>query len=468
MSAQRPERRKKAPLRPNRHGDTPDGRGASGSLNDVRSGESATPSPTGGSNPRGRRTWGKRRGGSTAVNAGAVAIADAQAGSQRVKKPRPHVPTAFAYGVGAALLGALLTAVPAFVAWALDARSSSPSNDTFGVAMDIWALSHRGHVHTGDVTVVATPLLLTLFFGFLARWGALAAFPKERLASPDLQLILAGFVGGYVVGAQVIGLLAALGPAQVSWYSLLLGPVLVGGLAAASAHWKMRGFSPEVAQTHEHARSLAPLVMRRAMQPALRALRWWLLGGLIIVVLLAAWHGGRIVTITQQLDAGIGGNILLALGQLLFLGNASVYAASWASGADVHVGAATFGHGHMDAGTLPIVPIFGVLPDTITGAWTWVSLLLPIGVGIWLGVDAARSTARLSSLRIKVLVAAAAAALASVLGAALMWLSSMSVSTGLLPSAGPAVLAALLLALEFIVPAAISAACWHWWVNHRM
>ena len=43
--------------------------------------------------------------------------------------------------------------VPVFAAWTLDAQSTSSWNDTLGVAIDLWALAHRGHVVVDGITV---------------------------------------------------------------------------------------------------------------------------------------------------------------------------------------------------------------------------------------------------------------------------------------------------------------------------
>lgn len=374
---------------------------------------------------------------------------------------------AFVYGVGAAFLGALLTCIPVFVAWAMDPKSSTPGNDAFGVALDLWALAHRAHVTVAGTHVVATPLVLTFGYGLLARGAALRAFPNERLATRDLQLILWGFLGGYLVGAQLIGVLSSIGPARTSWWTLILGPAAVALVAAGTVYLTMRGHSPEVARLDARVRDMAPLVMQRALGPAMRALRWWLLSGFVLTFLLAVWHGSRVLTITQQLDAGVLGNIMLVLAQLLFIVNASVFGGAWLSGGDVMIGSATFGHGSLTTGTLPIVPIFGALPDTPGGSWTWASVLVPLALGAWLGVAAARTTSKLSSLRIKVVVAAAASVIVTLAAGLLMWLSTVSVSTGLLAHAGPSAISLLWLALELVSMSTLAAAVWHWRANHQ-
>ena len=98
--------------------------------------------------------------------------------------------------------------VPVFAAWTLDAQSTSSWNDTLGVAIDLWALAHRGHVVVDGITVVFSPLLLTLGCVLAACFGARAAFPDERLRAADLRAIMLAYVGGYVVAAQVLGIVA--------------------------------------------------------------------------------------------------------------------------------------------------------------------------------------------------------------------------------------------------------------------
>lgn len=379
---------------------------------------------------------------------------------------RPHVPLAFGYGAVAALASLIVLMVPVFTAWTVDAQSSSSWNDTLGVAIDLWALAHRGHVAVDGTHLVFSPLLLTLGCVLAARFGARAAFPDERLRASDLRAIGLAYLGGYLAAAQVLGVLASLGHSHVAWWSLIVGPLVVALLGVAWTAWHERAHSPELAALDEVVLDATPLLMRRSLRAARRGLLLFVALAFALVVALVAWHGQRVWQVHQQLHPGIVGGGLLVLAQVLALPNLVGLASAWMTGASVSVGQVSLGHGGMSPGTLPMIPALGALPDAIA-PWTWIALIVPVAVGALIGWDAAGSLTRLAGLRSRLIVAACASGVAVVALWLLWWFSCASVSDGLLGFVGPSWQAWAVVPVLLLVPALLTAALRHWLLGHR-
>lgn len=356
--------------------------------------------------------------------------------------------------------------VPIFTAWTADSQSTSSWNDTLGVTIDLWALAHRAHITADGIGVVFSPLVLTFICVLAARFGARAAFPDERLRASDLRLIMLAFVGGYVVAAQVLGVIASLGSSHIAWWSLIVGPLLVAAAGVAWTAWHERGNSPELAALDEVVLESTPLLLRRSIRAGLRGLRWFALASLVVLVALIAWHGGRVWTVHHQLNPGAVGGVLLVASQVLALPNLMALVAAWLTGSPVSFGAVSIGHGSTTVGTLPMIPVLGALPDGVA-PWTWVLVAIPVAVGGWIGWDAVGALTKLSSLRAKCVVAASASAVATLVLWVVWWFATARVSTGLLDYVGPHALAWALLPALFVVPAVVVACARHWHLNHR-
>lgn len=356
--------------------------------------------------------------------------------------------------------------VPVFAAWTLDAQSTSSWNDTLGVAIDLWALAHRGHVVVDGITVVFSPLLLTLGCVLAACFGARAAFPDERLRAADLRAIMLAYVGGYVVAAQVLGIVAGLGHSHIHWWSLIVGPALVAALGVAWTAWHERKHSPELAAFDEVVVEATPLLLRRSLSAGLRGAGLFAALSLLLLVVLIAWHAPRVWAVQQALAPGVVGGCLLVLAQVMALPNLLAHMAGWTTGAPFEAGAVSIGHSGMTPGTLPMVPALGALPDHV-GPWAWAALAVPIGVGVFIGWASGRALTRFASLRAKLTVAASAAAVTTVTMWLLWWFSTASVSRGLLEYAGPSWQAWLVAPLLLVLPALATAAARHWRSSHQ-
>lgn len=301
-----------------------------------------------------------------------------RASGLRSHKQRPHVPYAFGCGVLAALIVAFLVECVVAVGWLSDPKSTASWNDALGVGIAIWSLAQRAHVTSNGATVVFAPLLLSLLSVVVVAAMARMAMPKQRLRVEDLRLVFLAFIGGYVVAAQLLGRLAALGSVSVSWWSLILGPALVAALGLAATLWRHRDRSPELASWDRSMNRAAPLLFRRSLRSAFRGMALFGVLSFVEIIILMAWHGERMWTVQQQLHPGIAGGALLIAGQILALPNSMAYAASWSSGSAIGFGAVSIGHGGMTTGLLPMIPVLGALPNGGVQPWSWGALLVPI------------------------------------------------------------------------------------------
>ena len=104
------------------------------------------------------------------------------------------------------------------------------------------------------------------------------------------------------------------------------------------------------------------------------------LGAVLLGIgILAGWS--QVVATYQELHAGAVGDTAVTLLQLGFLPNLVIYAIAWSTGAGFSFGAGTsVGLTSSDAGTLPMLPILGAVPESM-GTFGLVGLLVPLGAG---------------------------------------------------------------------------------------
>jgi hypothetical protein len=179
------------------------------------------------------------------------------------------------------------------------------------------------------------------------------------------------------------------------------------------------------------------MLIRRGLAPAGEALAGLMVAALLVVVALVVVRIGRIGTLTQALDAGWTGIVVLSLGQLLLLPNMLIWALGWLTGPGVSVGSVHIGWQQATGGDLPLVPVLAALPEP--GALpelVWLVSAVPVLAGAWLGWRGAGSAARLASWWSKAQVALAAALMITAVVLVLSWLASGGLTPGLLGTVG--------------------------------
>ncbi|MDE9367122.1 DUF6350 family protein [Luteipulveratus sp. YIM 133132] len=376
------------------------------------------------------------------------------------------------YGAVGAVALALLLVLPVMAAWFADAHSTTSWSDALSIAADGWTLAHRAPLGVPDdgASVVAPPLLLTAAAVLLARLAATSVLVQLTRRTSGLWLRVAlAYVAGYALTGVVLALVGWTGPARPNPLLVVPGAVVVAVLGVLWALWRddRRGDGIASARPARWVRE-RPAVLVRAFRPALVGTGVLLALGLALVLLAVVTSWSRVTQINGELDAGIIGGTILTGGQLFAAPNFAAYAATWLSGASLHLGAVTVGHASVTPGILPLVPVLGALPEAGAAPW-WAPLapLAPVAVGAFVGWYTLRGLAALASWRSKVQTAVVAATLAGVGVVAVAYAGSMGVAGSRLDYVGPSVLALPLLIGELVVGALVSTTTLHLWRTRR-
>ena len=366
-------------------------------------------------------------------------------------------------GVVCVALSVLAIAVPTLLAWITDGRSTATLWQTAAVSVDVWALAHRAQVVTPVAEVVFAPLLLTAL-PLLLCWYAARQVILSRPGLAHRVPHIGGWrsawhaLGGtdatvfvlfYLLASLALAHTASLGIAPVRLPSLVLGAVLIPLAAVLLVWWRehRREEHPAVDAGTAWVRGRTPVLIRRAVPPALEVLVGLVAVAFLLVLGLLLLRGERILTLYGSLDAGIVGTLVLTLGQLAALPNLMVWALGWLTGGGMTVGTVHVGWSHSTAGDLPLLPVLGALPEPGSlPPGMWAMVFVPVVAGAWIGYRAVEVTSRLSSWWVKAQVALASSAVVGLAALVLGWLASGGLTPGRLGRIGvePGLLAGLL------------------------
>jgi hypothetical protein len=383
-------------------------------------------------------------------------------------------------GAGTALASSLVVVLPALVTWVASPQSTVPWTDALGLGGALWLLGGGARLQAGAATVALVPLLLLAAVVGAAAWGAWrtgldavdgAARSGHRaglLRTPVADALVAWAVG-YAACTALVALLARLGPAVPVTPTLVLPVLAVPLLAAGLAARRLVAAEPALAGPRWARPRWLPVVVAKAVRPALVGAATMLAAGSALVLVLVVARFGQVAHLHGQLEAGAVGGSVLTLAQVLCLPNAGLWATSFLAGSGFWVveGAATTWTGSR-SGLMPMVPAFGALPDpgAFPGALPVVALV-PVAVGVLVGWRAVRSVSRLASGRTKALVTGLAVLLAAAGLAGLDALAGGSLGTGRLGDIGaPAPAMGLTLLAELGAGAALVLA-WDRWRLRR-
>ena len=300
-------------------------------------------------------------------------------------------------GVVELIVTALFSAVAVFAAmsavWATKGFGDMEFSSVAAMSAHLWLLIHGVPLDlaaafgasAGTMTLVplglsVLPLLLCYRSG---RRLARASYEGEFLIP-----VLSGSVTYALISSAIYGWasphpqpLQALNAALVP-LGIVVAGLMWGGYREARSLSRMVGVdtAEQISQMSQYSRwagSYAWAVVRAAVVAfvALIGLGAVLLG----IGILAGWS--QIVATYQELHAGAVGDTAVTLLQLGFLPNLVIYAIAWSTGAGFSFGAGTsVGLTSSDAGTLPMLPILGAVPESM-GTFGLVGLLVPLGAG---------------------------------------------------------------------------------------
>lgn len=300
-------------------------------------------------------------------------------------------------GVVELIVTAFFSAVAVFAAmsavWATKGFGDMEFSSVAAMSAHLWLLIHGVPLDlaaafgasAGTMTLVPLglsilPLLLCYRSG---RRLARASYEGEFLIP-----VLSGSVTYALISSAMYGWasphpqpLQALNAALVP-LGIVVAGLMWGGYREARSLSRMVGVdtAEQISQMSQYSRwagSYAWAVVRAAVVAfvALVGLGAMLLG----IGILAGWS--QIVATYQELHAGAVGDTAVTLLQLGFLPNLVIYAIAWSTGAGFSFGAGTsVGLTSSDAGTLPMLPILGAVPESM-GTFGLVGLLVPLGAG---------------------------------------------------------------------------------------
>ena len=300
-------------------------------------------------------------------------------------------------GVVELIVTALFSALAVFAAmsavWATKGFGDMEFSSVAAMSAHLWLLIHGVPLDlaaafgasAGTMTLVPLglsilPLLLCYRSG---RRLARASYEGEFLIP-----VLSGSVTYALISSAMYGWasphpqpLQALNAALVP-LGIVVAGLMWGGYREARSLSRMVGVdtAEQISQMSQYSRwagSYAWAVVRAAVVAfvALIGLGAVLLG----IGILAGWS--QIVATYQELHAGAVGDTAVTLLQLGFLPNLVIYAIAWSTGAGFSVGAGTsVGLTSSDAGTLPMLPILGAVPESM-GTFGLVGLLVPLAAG---------------------------------------------------------------------------------------
>ncbi|MFC7486484.1 DUF6350 family protein [Knoellia sp. CPCC 206453] len=378
-------------------------------------------------------------------------------------------------GLATGLLSLLVVLVPTVLGWMLDPRPGASLAEPFGAAASLWLLVQGAHLGAGATVVAFVPLVL----GALAVWGASygagraleAADVEDEFVADLVPRSVATVAGrwwlGYAVAVALASALTLAGSLPLRWLSLVVPLVVVPLLALAIAGRRLARDADILGPRFDAL--VAPEAARRAWAPAMRGLGLLLGLALLVVVMAIVLRWGSVSSLQGEAGTGFLGGVLLAGVQLASLPNLALWVVSLLAGPGFSVvdGAHTSLTGST-SGLMPLVPVFGAVPEPGSHPWvTRLLVLVPVLIGGYIGRRSLVSVARLSSPRTKASVAATACAVVALTVGILDGLGGGSLGAYRLSDMGAsAVWMTLTLGVE-LVAGALAVVAWDAWRLRR-
>lgn len=378
-------------------------------------------------------------------------------------------------GLVTGLLSLFVVLVPTMLGWMLDPRPGASLAEPLGAAASLWLLVQGAHLGSGATIVAFVPLVL----GALAVWAA-SRGASRALDTADLEdefvadlfprsvvLVAGRWWIGYAVAVGLASALTLAGSLPPRWLSLVVPVVAVPLLALAISMRRLARVGDILGPRFDAL--VAPEAARRAWGPALRGLGLLLGLALIAVIAAVVLNWGSVTSLQGEAGAGFLGGLLLVGVQVAALPNLALWVVSFLAGPGFSVvdGAHTSVAGS-SSGLMPLVPVFGAMPEP--GSYPLVARLLvlvPVLVGGYIGRRSLTGVARLSSLRTKASVALVACAMVAVAVGILDGLGGGSLGAYRLSDIGASALwMSLALGFELVV-GALAVVAWDAWRLRR-
>jgi hypothetical protein len=359
-------------------------------------------------------------------------------------------------------IGLAIPLVPLTVLWAAQYGFGPDWSIFWRLSADAWLLGHGSDIRvTLDAATVrasglsgaGTPFVLSIAaLGFSLLTVVLGRRAGHRIAETGHRL-LGEIVATIVFFAASLGIAvsAVTADARPSILQGALLPTLVFVLGLVIAR---SGALPEWKRWRPDTREIVATALRAGTAAA--AIVVTIAAAAVAILLLANY--AQIITLYENLHSGALGGIALTIGQILFLPNLVIWAASWLVGPGFSIGTGSLVSPlGTTLGPLPSIPVLGALPQGDT-PFEFIGLLVPLIAGFLVGAVLCSSL----SARVR-----STGALATVVGAGLgtgivgggilgllAWASSGAIGPGRLAQAGPdPLMVGLFAALELGVAA---------------
>lgn len=346
-------------------------------------------------------------------------------------------------GFAAAAAGWLIMAGLVVGGW-LTAQAGE-FTDALHVATQAWLAGHGAGFIVAGTRWTVVPLGLCVVFavlihavaGFTARQrvaGYAAATDRERVGAAQraVLFVAVSYVLAVVVVALLFGTIEQVARGFIGASLLAVVASWLGAYRGVKVRWMTRIPRPW------------PTVLRAT------GVGVGVLGLISAGVLIAAviTHFDRVQGLTESLDAGSAGTVLLWVLQLAFLPNAIIWTGSWLLGAGFTVGVDTIvSPAHTDLGLLPTIPLFGALPSegaNVIGPWWWLLGGVAAGVVVAIWVVRQRPEARFDETA---LLGGLSGVLAGVVFVAIASVSGGDLGVQHLVGVGPRLLEMLVMAI---------------------
>lgn len=324
---------------------------------------------------------------------------------------------------------------------------------TFRVSARTWLVAMGAGIDAGPVTFGLVPLGATLVsiavVARAARW--ILVDPLE-----DLAAFAASTAGAYGIIAATASAITNSGDVQISAVRAACAGFVVGGLGAAWGSVLRHGDA-------ERWWFTTPEDVRATIRAAVPGVAAVLVAATAIVAVFLIRGTARAGDLWAALDPGLGGGFVLGIGSLLAVPTLIMWTVSALIGPGFALGTdTTVDLTGAQLGQVPGFPLFAALPSPGEfPGWVFVLGLVPLLAGILCGWRLRPSGETGAALRI--LLGAAAGALAGLILGVLVALSHGAIGPGRMAGVGPPLFTPLLVAVGVMaVGGAIGSALAHY------
>ncbi|WP_214367474.1 DUF6350 family protein [Pseudonocardia sp. H11422] len=276
--------------------------------------------------------------------------------------------------------------VPAAALVVLTAGAGMSVDGAFAAAIPLWLAAHQIPLMLEGLPLSVLPMLPTIaLFGVIMVGSGWSVRRLGCRLRTDAGAVLATQAGAHVTVAVLGSALLPRAAAVVAApWAAMVGAGLVAGAAAGVGVVRACGTPPE---WQDHVPSWFRVAVRSAVIGLLGLLT---VGGLLLVAGLVL-RAVEVEGAYREIAPGFGPALGVTLLALAYLPNAVTAGLSWAIGPGVVVGAAAATPFGARPGPVLSFPLLAAIPAGAPPAWAVAVFLLPLGVGVLVGLACRRA-----------------------------------------------------------------------------